>query len=192
MNKEKLFSLMPIVSVKEEEVNKEIEQQKAIIEAGNNFVSQLSINRYLSKKIADYDIDERLDLFSNLMLADFIIHENPLYFYDLDIGNFAALLEEEFDLENMYGLDNLYIENLLKGQDITKKEINLFDDEKTVFEDVLDKFVFFRTEMTMGDTPPLMLMLVVKKALLGSYLAERNVESLLKGQKIIYDISILM
>lgn len=191
MNKEKLFSLMPTESVKEVDVNKKMEEQREIIKAGKSFVSQLSINRFLYKKLADFDIDEIIDLFDDLRHADFVINENGLYFYDLDIGSFAAILEEKFSLENMYELDNVYIENLLNGRDITKEDIDICG-ENMYFADVLVKFVFHSSRMSMGDTPNLILMLTVKKALLGSYLAEKNVESLVNGQKEIYDISILM
>jgi hypothetical protein len=191
MNIDKLFSLMPKRVVPDDDVNKTIEEQKGLIKAGKSFVSQLSINRYLNKKLADFDIDERLSLFSDLTSADFVINENELYFSDLDIETFAAILEEEFNLDNMYELDNVYIENLLNGRDITMKEIDIYG-ENIKFADVLVRFVFHTSGMSMGDTPNLMLMLTVKKALLGSYLAEKNVEYLLNGQKEIYNIQILV
>lgn len=190
MNKNQLFSLMPKEVVKEEDVNKRIDEQQGIIEAGKKYISQLSINRYLSKKLADFDIDEIIDLFDDIRHAGFIINENQLYL-DLDIESFAAILEEEFKLDNMYELDNVYIENLLNGRDLTKEVVELID-EKMSFADVLSRFVFQSMGMSMGDTPPLMMMLVVKKALLGTYFAEKNVESLSNGKREIYDISILM
>lgn len=193
MNKEQLFSLMPTEMIKEEERNQKIEEQRELVKAGNAFVSQLSINRFLSKKLVDFDIDERLNLFSDLTYADFVYNENQLYFHDLDTESFAYILEENFnlDFEDMYELDNVYIENLLNGKDITKENIHVID-ENMNFEDILTKFVFSTGGMSMGDTPNLMLMLVVKKALLGSYLAEKNVESLESGQTEIYNISVLM
>jgi hypothetical protein len=194
MNKEKLFSLMPTEVVKEDDVNKKIEEQREIIKAGKSFVSQLSINRYLYKKLVDFDVDERLNLFSVLCDYDFVYSENGLYFSDLDIGTFAFVLEEFFNLEHekMYELDNLYIENLLKGKDITKEVLTLWEDKTMSFEEILGEFVFHTGGMSIGDTPNLMHMLIVKKALLGSYLSERNVESLLNNQREIYNISILM
>lgn len=190
MNIETLFSLMPIEVTKEEDVDKKIEEQRKIAASGKAFASKLSINRFLYKKMADFDIDEILNLFSELASADFVINENDLFF-DLDIGAFAAILEEEFDLDNMYELDNLYIENLLKGRDITKEEITIYEGNIN-FSDVLVRFVFQTGGMSLGDTPKLITMLTAKKALLGSYLAVKNIESLLNGQKEIYDISILM
>jgi hypothetical protein len=194
MNKEKLFSLMPTEVVKEDDVNKKIEEQREIIKAGKSFVSQLSINRYLYKKLVHFDVDERLNLFSVLCDYNFVYSENGLCFSDLDIGTFACVLEEFFNLEHekMYELDNLYIENLLKGKDITKEVLTLWEDKTMSFEEILGEFVFHTGGMSIGDTPNLMLMLIVKKALLGSYLSERNVESLLNNQREIYNISILM
>ncbi|MGF7535177.1 hypothetical protein AAGG74_16105 [Bacillus mexicanus] len=189
MNKEKLFSLMPKEVVKEE-VSKKIEEQRGIVSAGKRYVSHLSINRYLSKQLSDFDIEEIIDLFDVIRCAGFIINENQFNF-DLDIESFAAILEYDFNLDDMYELDNVYIENLLNGRDITKEVIKV-NDEKMSFADVLLRFVFQSMGVFMGDTPPLMRMLVVKKALLGTYLAEKNVESLLKGEREIYDISILM
>lgn len=190
MNIDKLFQLMPTEVVKEDDVSKKVEEQKGLIEAGKSFVSHLSINRFLYKKLADFDIEERLSLFTELAHVDFIINENQLNWSDVDIESFAVILEEEFNLEDMYELDNVYIENLLNGRDITEKEIDIYD-EKVSFKDILVKFVFHTGGMSMGDTPNLMMMLTAKKALLGSYLAEKNVESLLNGQREIYDISIL-
>jgi len=190
MNKDQLFSLMTKEVVKEKDVIKKIEDQNKIIEAGKRYVSQLSINRYLSKKLADFEIDEIIDLFDDIRYAGFIINENQLYL-DLDIESFAAILEEEFNLDNMYELDNVYIENLLNGRDITKEVVELID-EKMSFADVLSRFVFQSMGMSMGDTPPLMIMLVVKKALLRTYFAEKNVESLINGEREMYDISVLM
>jgi hypothetical protein len=191
MNKDMLISLMPKVVV--EDVNNAIEEQRGIVEAGKSFVSQLSINRYLYTKLADYDIDERLNLFDELRKYDLHIYENELWFFsELDTESFAFILEENFNLDDMYKLDNFYIENILKGIDITEKEVHLWEDKYMSFSDVLGKFVFKTGGMFMGDTPPLMMMLTAKKALLGTYLAEKNVESLLNGQKEIYDITILM
>lgn len=191
MNKEKLFSLMPKEMVKKDEVIDKILEQKGIVEAGNRYASSMSINRYLHKKLSDFDIHERLDLFLELTFADFIINENQLYFNDLDIEGFSVIVKEAFELDSMYELDNFYIERLLNGQDIMQTEVEPFD-EKVRFDEVLNRFVFQTSGMPMGDTPTLMTMLVVKKALLGSYLAEQNIETLLKGHKEIYDISILM
>jgi hypothetical protein len=191
MDKDKLFSLLPTEVISEEDVTKRIEEQLGIIKAGIRFVSQLSINRYLNKKLADFDIDEILDLFEDLTHSDFIINENKLHFSEIDIESFAMILEENFNLESMYDLDNFYIENLLNGIDITNKDVT-FIDEKIKFADVLVSFVFQSSRMSMGDAPILSMMLTVKKALLGSYLAEQNVQNLLSGQKEIYDVSILM
>lgn len=191
MDKDKLFSLMPTEIVVEDDVVKKIEEQRNLIKAGNSFVSQLSINRFLHKKLVEFDVDEMLSLFSDLTYADFVINENRLYFNELDIESFAAILEEEFNLDNMYELDNVYIENLLNGKDITKKEIDVYG-ETISFKDVLVRFVFHTSGMSMGDTPHLVLMLTAKKALLGSYLAEKNLDALSNGQKEIYNISVLM
>ena len=194
MNNEKLFGLMPVEVVNEEDINKKIEEQREIIEAGKSFVSRLSINRYLYKKLSDFDIDERLNLFSILCDYDFVYNENGLFFSDLDIGTFCCVLEEFFNLdhEKMYELDSLYIENLLKGKDITKEVLTLWEGKTMSFEEILGEFVFQTGGMSVGDMPNLMLMFTVKKALLGSYLAEKNVESLLNNQREIYNISILM
>lgn len=191
MNKEKLFSLMPTEVVKEDDVNKKIEEQRGLIKAGKSYVSQLSINRFLPKKLADFDLDEILSLFSDLTYNDFVINENELHFYQIDIESFSCILEEKFNLEDMYEIDNVYIENLLNGKDITKEEINLFD-ENMSFAEVLERFVFHTSRMSAGDTPNIMRMLVAKKALLGAFFAEKNVESLLNGQREIHDITILM
>jgi hypothetical protein len=191
MNKDKLFSLMPTEVITEDDVNNRIEKQRGIIKAGKSFVSQLSINRFLHKKLAEFDIGEIINLFSDLTCADFVINENSLYLSEIDIDSFAAILEEKFNLENMYEIDNFYIENLLNGRDITKEDINI-NGENISFADVLLRFAFHTSRMSMGDTPNLVLMLTVKRALLGSYLAEKNVECLLNGQREIYDISILM
>jgi len=185
---------MPKQVVTEEDLNKKIEEQREIIENGKAFVSRLSMNRFLYKPLADFDIDERLNLFSKLCEYDFVYNENGLYFSDLDIGTFCCVLEESFNLDNesMYTLDNLYIENLLKGKDITEEVLTLWEGKTMSFKDILAEFVFSTGGMSMGDTPNMMLMLTVKKALLGTFLAERNVESLQNGEKEIYDISILM
>lgn len=192
MNEETLLSLMPTKVITEDDVNKEIEEQRGIIQSGKLFVSRLSINRFLYTKLEQFSFDETLNLFSELSNADFVINENELHFSDLDIESFAVILEETFNLDNMYELDNLYIENLLKGNDITKQDIDIYNDGETVsFNNILTNFVFHTGGMSMGDTPTLVMMLTVKKALLGAYLAEKNVESLLNGQKKIYDVSIL-
>lgn len=190
MNKDKLLSLMPTEIITEDDVNIRIEEQRGIIKEGKLFVSHLSINRFFRKKLVDFDIDETINLFSDLTLADFVINENALNLSELDIDSFSAILEEKFNLEDMYEIDNLYIENLLNGRDITKEDIN-FNGENISFADVLVRFVFYTSRMSEGDTPTLVLMLTLKKALLVSYLAEKNVEYLLNGKKEIYDVSIL-
>lgn len=191
MNKEELFSLMPKVVIKENEVTKTIEEQKAIINSGIAFVSELSINRFIPEKLADLDLDERLTLFSELLDVDFVYKENELSFQGVDMDSFIAILVEKFGLEDIYELDNLYIENILNGNDITKEKVVIYEKDVSLAK-VLETIVFSTAGMSAGDTPNLMLMLIVKKALLGTYLAERNVKSLLKGQMEIYDISILM
>ncbi|MCZ1268438.1 MULTISPECIES: hypothetical protein [Paenibacillus] len=191
MDKEMLFSLIPREVIKEDEIVKTIEEQRRLIKAARSFVSKLSVNRFLYKKLANFDFEEMLSLFSDLTHADFVIQENELYLSEIDIDSFAVILEEEFNLESMYELDNIYIENLLNGTDITKNEINLID-ETRLFQDILVKFTFYRSGMSMLDTPNLSVMLTAKKALLSFYLAEKNVEYLLNGQKTIYNISILM
>ena len=193
MNQEKLFSLMPTEIIKKEDMDKKMEEQKEIIKAGKSYVSLLSMNRFLNKRLSDFDIEERLNLFSDLTYADFVYDENALYSYEIDMDSFAYLLEERFNLDagDMYELDNVYIENLLNGKDITKETVNM-NDENMSFQAVLERFVFKTSGMSMGDTPNLMKMLAVKKALLGSYFAEKNVESLQNGQTEIYDISVLM
>lgn len=188
MNQEKFFSLVPKEMVIEEDINKKIEEQREIIENGKSFVSNLSINLIVRKNLADLDIDERLNLFDNLR-SSLIINEHGMFFYDLDIESFGFILEEKFNLDNMYELDNLYIENLLNGRDITKEEVFLYEGRTMIFKDILEQFVF-SSGMPSGED--LLLLLSVKKALLGTFLAEKNVESLLNGQKEIYDISILI
>lgn len=177
--------------IREEEVNKKLEEQRDIMKAGKTFVSQLSINRFMYTNLADFDIEKMLSLFSELTYDDFIIRENELHFSEIDIESFAVILEETFNLEDMYELDNFYIENRLNGRDITKEDIDIYG-EVISFADILVKFVFHTSGMSMGDTPNLMLMLTAKKSLLGSYLAERNVESLLSGKREIYSLDNLM
>lgn len=191
LNKETLFSLMPTEIVEESNVIAKIEEQRKIIQSGKSFVSQLSINRFLHKKLADFEIEEILQLFWKLNDTYFAISENEFYFNGIDIDSFAFILEETFNLKDMYELDNFYIKNLLEGKDITSEVVDVYEEEQS-FKDVLGQLVFQYFGMSSGDTPNLMLMLVVKKALLGAYLAERNVESLLNNQREIYDISILM
>lgn len=191
MKKEIFFNAMPTQVINAEDVSTELEKQKGLVEAGNSFVSQLSINRYLYKKLTEFDLTERLELFSELMNADFVITENELFFSDIDTDSFAAILEEQFKLDSMYELDNLYIERLLAGQDISSEEVEIFG-EKMRFADMLQTLVFQTGGMSMGDTPTVSMMLVVKKALLGAYLAEQNVNSLSEGKNEIYDISVLI
>lgn len=191
MNKDKLFSMMPKEIIEKSEVNEKIEEQRNLVKAGKNFVSQFSINRFLHKKLADFDVNEILHLFSKLNEFDFVINENELFFYGLDIDSFACILEETFNLKDMYELDNFYIESLLRGKDISKEAV-LIDNENVTFDEIFEKFVFQSFAMTAMDAANLNLILVAKKALLGSFLAEKNVESLLKGQKEIYNISVLM
>lgn len=190
MNQEQLFELMPKVVVNEAEVNEKIEENKELIEAGNRFVSPFSINRFLYRKLTDLTNDQKLNFFDHLSDYDCVIDENELYFHQIDIEHFADLLQEHFGLENMYELDNLYISRLLKGEDIAKKVMEI-NGEKVEFEQILAQFVFTTGGMTMGDTPNLIMMLVAKKALLGTFLAEKNVKKLLNGEKEIYDISVL-
>lgn len=193
MNTETFISFMPIEVVKEEEVNKKIEEQKQLSQNGKAFVSRLSINRYLYKNLADFDINERVNLFSVLSEFAFFYNENGLYFGDLDIDTFCCVLEENFNLanENMYELDQLYVENLLKGKDLTEEVITIYEGKSLSFKEMLEQFVFSTSGMPVGDTPNLMLMLVVKKALLGSYFAEKNAEALAEGKREIYKISSL-
>lgn len=191
MTKEELFSLMPKVVIKENAVTKTIEEQKAIIKSGNSFVSQLSINRYLHTQLADLDWDERLNLFSELLDVDFVYNENELFYQGVDMDSFIAILEEKFDLTEIYELDNLYIENILNGDDITEEKVEIYEKDVSLAA-VLETIVFSTAGMSVGDTPNLMLMLIVKKALLGTFIAEQNINSLLKGHREIYDVTILM
>lgn len=190
MNKDKFFSLLSKEIVKEEDVKERIEKEQALINAGRSFASQLSINRFLAKKLVDFDIEERLNLFSKLVDVDFIYNENPLYWNQMDTDELSYILKEKFELDNMYELDDLYIENILEGKEIIYTELKVDDEEMTLAE-ILEMFVFYTHGMTPGDTPNLRLMLVVKKALIGSYLSEKNVEALLNGEREIYDIKIL-
>lgn len=192
MIKQKLLSLMPTEEIVTD-VNKRLEEQRGLVKAGKSFVSHLSINRFLRNKLADFDIEERLDLFKVLKSTNFVINENGLYCNEITIQSLASIVEEKFNLESMYEVDNLYIENLLNGRgDITIEVINHHFDESVSFADILQRFVFHTRGMCVEDTPNLMVMLTAKKALLGSYLAEINVQSLLNGQREIYDISTLM
>lgn len=193
MDAEKFFVLMPTESVQEEEVNQKVEEQKGFFKMATDFVSGLSINRFLYKKLTEFDLVERLNFFEMLRIDGFIFKENELFFSDLDIEAFCCILEEKFKLddENFYQLDNLYIENLLQGKDITNDTIHLWEEVYMDFDEILGQFVFSTDGMSMGDTPPLMKMLIAKKALLASYLAEKNIESLQEGKREIYQISSL-
>lgn len=190
MNQETLFSLISKEVVNESEVNEKIEEHKEIVELGKKFVSPFSINRFLHTNLTDLTFEQRLNLFNHLCQYDCVIVENELYFNQIDIDNFADLLKEHFGLDDMYELDNYYITRLLEGEDITEKVMTVYEEE-VVFEEILAQFVFRTWGMTVGDTPSLVRMFVAKKALLGSYLAEKNVEMLQNGEREIYDISVL-
>lgn len=194
MKKEELFELMPTKVVKENEVNEEITEQHVISKNGKSFVSALSINRYLDTKLVDFNIEERLNLFSNLSDIDFTYYENDLHFNGIDTESFIYLLDEEFKLTDEYELDNFYIRNLLKGKDITDDKVKVYEEHGTInvrFGNVLETLIFSTGGMHLGDAPTIGLMLTVKKALLGAYLAEENIKSLQSGKREIYNISIL-
>ena len=63
MNKEQLLLMMPKVVV--EDVEKAIQAQELVVQAGHRYVSQLSINRFMYKKLADFTIDEALTYLMN-------------------------------------------------------------------------------------------------------------------------------
>lgn len=191
MNKEKLFSLVPTVKIEEKDIAAKIEEQKGLVQAGQSFASQLSINRHMFVNLPDFDIEERVDLFKELNKHAFDIGCNELYLYEITTDTLSALLKEKFGIEDIYQLDNIYIENLLNGRNIVEEIVDI-EDEEMRLGDVLRQFVFQTNFMDMGDKPPLMLMLTVKKALLGSYMAGLNVESLQAGKKEMYDVSVLM
>ena len=189
MNKETFLSLMPTKTVNDEKA--EMESQEELVQNGHAFISQLSMNRYLSPELEDYTIDERLRLFSILHTAGFSYEKNPLTFSAMGTEKFRALLNDVLGLADIYDLDNHYIENLLKGIDILKTDITDDDGDTTEFSDTLSQFVFQCGGMTMGDAGSLNLMLALKKALLGTYLAKVNLASLEEGHHEIYDISVL-
>ena len=191
MNKEKLFSLVPTVQIDEKDVAAKIEEQKGLVQAGQAFASQLSINRHMFVNLPDFDIEERVDLFKELNKHAFDIGCNELYLYEITTDTLSALLKEKYGIEDIYQLDNVYIENLLNGRNIVEDVVEI-DGEQMRLGDVLRQFVFQTSFMNIGDKPPVMLMLTVKKALLGSYMAGLNVESLQTGQKEMYDVSVLM
>jgi hypothetical protein len=202
MNKDKLFSLIPKEVVKENEVNKKIVEQKALIIKGKEVVSQLSIKRYLgdNETMLDYDINERLNLFAILADYDFTINENLITTIDskiykdeveLDIDYFDAILYYDLGLRDMYELDNLYVEKLLQGKDIMKEEVDI-NGRKMSITEVLERFVFQSKDMPAGDAPKLTQMLKVKRYLLVSYMAEKNMESLLNGDREIYNLNVLL
>lgn len=192
MNKETFLSLLPTEWIKEEDVKSRIQEQTELIEAGKKFASQFSINRYLDKPLTTFTFEEKLQLFSNLHQKGFVYDENALYFTSVDIENFKKLLKEKFQLEDIYTFDQYYVEQLLQGNDIAEEEIAVDGDETIRLHELFQQFVFTTAfGMNPGDTPNVMLMLVVKKALLGAYLGESNIASLQEGKREIYDISIL-
>lgn len=196
MNKDKFISMMPTVLINEEDVTKTITEQSDIAKAGKAFASRLSINRYLNVKLTDLDIEDKLNLFAKLNKTNFDIVENELYFYGADIDSLTYLVEESFDVENLYQLDNYFLEQLLTGNDITEKIVNIEgndeEEDNQSFGELLQRFIFRSHGMPTGDSPTLRMLLVVKNALIGSYLAEKNIDSLLEGKREIHDISVLM
>src|SRR5699024_4110531 len=110
---------------------------------------------------------------------------------ETDTDTFEFILEDNLGLGDMHKLDRFYIERLLQGEDIVN-EVMEYNDENFDFTEVLKRLVFYTSGMNTGDTPNLMLMLIVKKALLEYYLAEKNIKTLKEGKKEIYDISILL
>lgn len=188
MNEEKFLDLIPKVVINVEDVQKEVEAQGKIVKNGENFISHLTINHFLDKKLTDFDIEERLELFEELRVRGHLIYENGLYFNGLDIANFDAALTFDFEIYNMYNLDNAYIERLLKGEDITKQVVNVYGEDMP-FAEILNMFVIKSGHP--GDSATLLTMFTVKKALLGTYLAEQNIISLMKGNREIYDVSVL-
>lgn len=190
MKKEELYALMPTVVIEEAEVEERIEQERKTIEAGESFISRLSINRYLYKPLITLEVEQSLELFNTLVEVDFVLVENELYWNQLDIESLAAILEEKFQIEDLYELDQVYLTHLVNGRDITEETIEIEGEEVSISA-LLRTFVFQTGGMSFGDTPNVMLMLVVKKALLGIHLAQLNVQSLLNKERTIYDISIL-
>lgn len=190
MNETKFFSLLPTVTITNEERNKKIEEQENLVKAGKSFAERLSINRFLHKKLTDFTLEERLNLYTTLSNYDFVYTENPLSFLGFDIDSLAAILEEHCQVNGVYAFDVHYIENLLRGKDLLNISFEM-DEEEWSIQEVLEQFVFQTSGMSMGDTPNLVLMLIVKKALLGSYVATKNVETLQAGQNQLYDVSVL-
>ncbi|QST02183.1 hypothetical protein IMZ31_22280 (plasmid) [Pontibacillus sp. ALD_SL1] len=192
MNEAALLSLMPTRTIDEERIEKTIEEQESLIQQGNNFLAMMSMNRYLRKQLNVFTLSERLTLFSLLHGEGLSYEANPLVFTELTVDAFTPLLGDVFGLKNIYALDNLYIENLLKGTDILNTEVAIDDDEAVTLSELLPMFVFQGEGMSMGDAAPLHHMFTVKKALLGTHLASVNVASLEEGKTDIYDISVLL
>lgn len=188
MRKEFFFTHMPKVAVKEEERNERVKEQQDLHKAGLSFASRLAISHYLEEGLEGFDLEERLRFFSTLHEIGFSLRENELSFSPVTVTELEDLLKETFSLENIYKLDECYLEGLLRGENILEKEFELKGETYTLNE-LLTLFTIHAKGISIGDTPNLMLLLAAKKALLGSFLAEENLFSLRYGEKEIYDIS---
>mgnify|MGYP000933137263 CR=1 FL=1 len=192
MRLKELMTSLPTKIIEEQEVDNQIEKFSKIYNNGESFVSMLSINRFLPKPLVDFSIEERLSMFKVLKSFGFRIELNGLY---RSLGeeiekDISHIVTESFNMNDMNTLDYHYMKDLLKGNDIMFEKITGVDGYDSV-QDIFNMFVLSDGTMGVGDTPTLTTMLVVKKALLGTYVASENLGILKSGKREIYDVSVL-
>jgi len=174
--------------INEENLADVIGEQQNIIKQSEGFVGMLSLRRYLPFNLLELSEDEIVNLTNILIDNDFHFDNNPIT-YELSDEAVDFLENEEKQLD----LSKVYIENLIKGVDIQDEVLSTYtnyQDGKVEFTrgDMFGEIIMTNGSLSMGDVPPLKLVLTLQKALLARVYSLKNIELLEEGELEIYQI----
>lgn len=188
-NLEKLVNAMPKVSVKKEDIPKVIKEQKEIMTQARSYVNSLSITRHMNIDFIDsFSFDQKLNIFDTMMMYDFVLEINELYFQP----NFEDL---EYFIEqwnNDFGIK--YIESLVY------EGFDLLDDLAYTDEDGLDhlygevfqrELLLYSSSVGFGDNPPVLLLLSAQRAMIAYEMITLNLDALSQANSDIEIVEVL-
>jgi hypothetical protein len=171
-----------------------LEQQQSLLRNANQFLSHISLNRYLSFDLTDLDFSNGKYLIQLLECEQFSIQENYLTYIGYSTGrnDFHSIMTEiqqVYGKEDWHWIDFLLYQNKLYSDSFLANTLPIESLSTVTYGEFLSSFVMGRSDMGIGDTPPLTLIFTATKALLAKHYLTENINRLALGEMELVDIT---
>lgn len=187
MNQQTFLEKLPMRTVEAGAVTAEKEEFSRLVTLAENFINMYSLNRYTSKRMNDFTLDERLNFFKKLHEEGFYFVENELVFDVLPIETAKAALKDAFSLDGFEELDNFILESSMNGHEVLYDTYEL-DGEQVEMGEILFGYSLTKPGMILGDQAQFLALLEIKRAMLGATFSKLNIEKLENNDLTVYDL----